>query len=389
MDEEEKDRLQDAISQYNQDIQMPPYDTDSRRSDTREYEEYVEDEESSRKQTSYEKLCLKSASMLPVAADDSTRDRLSGPLKLLDWDITPGMVVSGATAVGAGLFVAWALLFAANFALGNLVPVSIMAIFVLVPFVAGIYTYLKPVYDAKEKVVESSQEMILSILYMVIYMESSPNLEGAVRFAALNLEGPIAKDLKGVLWNVEVRNFDTVEESLAHYSQKWKDYNDDYLESLQLIQTAVQEPNPERRDQLLDDAIDRILEGTEERMNSYAKGLKTPVAILNAFGALLPILGMIMLPLVSSFIDAIGVPHLFTIFNIMLPAALYWFMRQILSSRPPTVSVSASDTETMPSRGRFTVSVLGMEMQVPSWVPGSRRVSLGVGLRLLGLRCFP
>jgi hypothetical protein len=45
-------------------------------------------------------------------------------------------------------------------------------------------------------------------------------------------------------------------------------------------------------------------------------------------------------------------------------------MRQILSSRPPTVSVSASDAETLPPRGRFTVSVLGAEMQVPSWVPG-------------------
>ncbi len=398
MDEEEKDRLEDVISRYNQDVQMPPYDTNSRRGDTREYEEYVEEEDTSQQKTSYEKLCLRSASVLPVAADDSTRERLSGPLKLLDWDITPGMVVSGASAVGIGLFAVWISLFGINFALRTPlsdggysypVPLSIVAIFVFVPFVAGIYTYLKPVYDAKEKVVESSQEMILSILYMVIYMESSPNLEGAVRFAALNLEGPIAKDLRGVLWNVEVRNFDTVEESLAHYSQIWKDYNDDYLESLQLIQTAVQEPNPERRDQLLDDAIDRILEGTEERMNSYAKGLKTPVAILNAFGALLPILGMIMLPLVSAFIDAIGFPHLFTIFNVILPAALYWFMRQILSSRPPTVSVSASDAETLPPRGRLTVSVFGAEMQLPSWVPGLAVFLLVSAYGFWGFITFP
>jgi len=389
LDEEEKDRLEDVISRYNQDVQMPPYDTDSRRGDTREYEEYVEEEETSRQKTSFEKLCLRSASVLPVAADESTRERLSDPLKLLNWDITPGMVVSGATAVGAGLFVAWALLFAVNFGLGNPVPVSIMAIFALVPFVAGIYTYLKPVYDAREKVVESSQEIILSVLYMVIYMESSPNLEGAVRFAALNLDGPIAKDLRGVLWNVEVRNFDTVEQSLAHYSRIWKDYNDDYLESLQLIQTAVQESNPERRDQLLDDAIDRILEGTEERMNGYAKGLKTPVAILNAFGALLPILGMIMLPLISSFIDAIGIAHLFAIFNIALPVALYWFMRQILSSRPPTISVSASDAETLPSRGKFKFSVAGMAMQIPSWVLGFAVFLLVSAYGFWGFAAFP
>lgn len=376
MDEDEKNRLQDIVNNLNKDVQLPPYDNTSKKSYSREYQKYQEEEELEREKTQYERLCLKMGDLLNLKAGETSQQKLTKPLRLLGWDITPGMVLSAAVGIGFFSFIGWFTLFVLNMGLGSVlgsapIPMSIMFILAVLPLAAGAYTYYKPVYEAKNKVIESSGEMILAILYMVIYMRSSPNIEGAIRFAALNLEGPISKDLKGILWDVEVGKFNRITDSLGNYTRKWKGYNDDFLESLQLLQSAVNEPNSNRRETLLQDSIDRMLDGTKEKMKHYAQGLKTPVMILNALGAMLPVMGMIMLPLISVFMgDAITTTHLFLIFNILLPGVLYWFMQRVLSSRPPTVSSQPTSQEELPTRGRYTLEILGGRMDIPTWPIG-------------------
>ncbi|MBY6293969.1 hypothetical protein GLU60_01115 [Nanohaloarchaea archaeon H01] len=390
MDDEEKDRLEDIVNDLNRDLEMPPYDNDTKRGYSREYKEYQEEEKDETDKTTYEKLCIKAADLLSVKAGDRTQNKLTPPLRLLGWDITPGMVLSAAVGVSFGLFVLWFMVFMSNLILGPFIPVSIMLILGVVALGSGVYTYFKPVYAAKNKVIKSSGEMILAVLYMVIYMRSSPNLEGAIRFAALNLEGPIADDLKGILWDLEVGKYNNVEEALEEYTKSWKDYNDDFLESLQLLKAAVNEPNDQRRETLLQDSINRILDGTQEKMKHYAQGLKTPVMILNAMGAMLPVLGMIMLPLISVFMgSAISLTHLFLIFNVLLPGFLYWFMQRVLSSRPPTVSTQPSSEETLPERWYYQLNILGEERNIPVW-PIGLGIFLFIGLYgLIGYLIFP
>ena len=395
MDDEERDRLEDIVNNLNKNVEMPPYNNSSKKRYSREYENYKEDEEVRRQKNFYERLCIRMGSLLNLKAGKSSQEKLSAPLRLLGWDITPGMVLSASIGVGFIAFIGWFFLFLINFGLNILlgsspIPLSIMLLVLAVPIAAGIYTYYKPIYDAKNKVIESSGEIILTVLYMVIYMRSSPNLEGAIRFAALNLDGPISKDLKGILWDIEIGKYNRVEESLEEYTLAWKDYNDDFLESLQLLKAAVNEPNNDRRERLLQDSIDRILDGTQEKMKHYAQGLKTPVMILNAMGAMLPVLGMIMLPLISVFMgDAITSNHLFLIFNILLPGFLYWFMKRVLSSRPPTVSSEPTSLEELPDRGKYTFNILGKDLNLPVWPLGAL-IFLLIGLYgLIGYLIFP
>ncbi|PSH00082.1 MAG: hypothetical protein BRC28_01590 [Nanohaloarchaea archaeon SW_4_43_9] len=369
MDEKERNRLKEIVDDLNKGMELPPYNTGSERGYSREYKEYKKEEKEDQRLSRYERLCIKFSEILDIRAGERTQEKLSPPLSLLKWDVTPGMVLSAAVGVSFSMFALWAVLFLVNMLLGPLIPISIMVIAGLIAVGSGAYIYYKPVYDAKNKVIKSSGEMILSILYMVIYMRSSPNLEGAIRFAGLNLEGPISKDLKGILWDVEVGKFNNIEKSLENYTRAWKNYNDDFLESLQLLKAAVNEPNKERRESLLQDSIDRILDGTQEKMKHYAQGLKTPVMILNAMGAMLPVLGMIMLPLISVFMgSSITITHLFLTFNIMLPGFLYWFMQRILSSRPPTVSSKPTSEESLPTRGKYLIESLNIE--IPTWPIG-------------------
>lgn len=397
MDEDEEERLKEILGDIDKDVKMPPYDDSSGERFSKRYQDYKQDEAESERKNSYEKLCYQMSNILGLKAEEKTKRKLNPAIKLLDWEITPGMVLSASIGVFALTFGLWILGFILNEASGaalglegGIIPTSLIAIMVLVPFMAGGYTFYKPIFDAKSKVIESSGEMILAVLYMVVYMRSSPNLEGAVRFAALNLEGPISRDLKKVLWSVEVGEFKRIDTALEDYTSRWKNYNKDFLESLNLLKAATNEPNPNRRERLLQDAIDNILDGTQEKMKHYAQSLETPVMILNAVGALLPVLGMIMLPLISAFLGGLITPlHLFIIFNLMLPTFLWLFMQRTLSSRPPTVQTKPVSEDSLPKRGRYEFKIGEDDYDIPVWPIGAA-ITLVISIYgIIGYLSFP
>ena len=398
MDEDEEERLKDIIKDLDRNVEMPPYDTNSSKEGfSRRYKEYKEEDSNSRETSTYENFCYQMSSILNLKADESTKNKLNPAIRLLGLEVTPGMVLSATVGVFILSFAFWILAIIFNQALGavlglgsGIIPFSLMAILVLVPLMLTGYTFYKPIFDAKTKVIESSGEMILAILYMVVYMRSSPSLEGATRFAALNLEGPISQDLKKVLWSVEVGEFKRIDSALEDYTSRWKNYNKDFLESLNLLKAATNEPNPQRRESLLQDAIDNILDGTQEKMKHYAQGLETPVMILNAVGALLPVLGMIMLPLISTFLGGLITPlHLFILFNIMLPSFLWVFMQQTLSSRPPTVNTAPVSEESLPERGKFHFEFMDNDYKVSTW-PIGVAIALVIGFYgIVGYLSFP
>ncbi|MFB6203561.1 MAG: hypothetical protein ABEK01_03650 [Candidatus Nanohaloarchaea archaeon] len=388
-DEDKEERINDILEDLDKDVEMPPYDTSDKDSYSRAYKEFKEETEHSKSKNRYERLCNLYANIFHLKADESVQESLNDPIKLLGWNITPGMVLSASVGVFLTGTLFWTLIFLINMLVG-IIPVTVMILFLSVPLTAGAYTYLKPKYAAKNKVIRSSGEMILAILYMVVYMRSSPNLEGGVRFAALNLEGPISKDLKGILWDLEVGNYNRIEEAMEDYTRRWKGYNDDFLESLTLLKAAMQEPGQDRMERMLQDSIDNILDGTREKMKHYAQSLETPVMIINAMGAMLPVLGMIMLPLITAFMGGLITPvHLFVMFNILLPGFLYWFMQRTLSSRPPTVSTEPIDEDTLPERGKYRIDILGFSGKIPVW-PIGLLLFLAFGLYgIAGYAYFP
>lgn len=390
LSDEEKDRVKDILNDIDRDIERPPYDYDQHSLYSKRYKEFKEEEEKSREETRYERLCNSMASYLSLEADEDMQNKLNPPLNLLGWNLTPGMVLSATVGVAVVSFFAWMMLFGLNIMLGAIIPVSLMVVTLSVPIGLSAYTFYKPIFDAKNKVIRSSGDIIFSVLYMVVYLRQSPNLEGAVRFAALNLEGPISKDLKQVLWDVEVGEYSSVDDSLEDYTRRWKNYNDDFLESLNMIKVAINEPNDSRREDLLQDAIDNILDGTKEKMKHYAQSLETPVMIINAMGAMLPVLGMIMLPLISAFLGGVITPlHLIIIFNILLPIFLYVFMQRTLSSRPPTIQSKPSDEDLMPERGKYDFEMMNRTFSVSTWVIGLAVFLVVSAYGIVGYLSFP
>jgi hypothetical protein len=181
---------------------------------------------------------------------------------------------------------------------------------------------------------KASNQMVLCVFYVVTYMRHTPNLENAIVFAADHLAPPLALDLKKVLWDVETERYASAKESLDAYLESWKKWNIEFIESFHLIESSLYEGDESRRLNSLDKALEVMLEETYEKMLHYAHNLQNPITMLHMLGVIMPILGLVILPLVVSFMEEAKWYHIALLYNITLPLIVYYMGRSILSQRP-------------------------------------------------------
>lgn len=286
--------------------------------------------------TIYEKLCNFSEKILKVEPDKKKLPEIEEAIKICHLNITPAGVNS--LALLGPLMVAFIIIFFTYVLPSFLVPGSGSMFFVLFGLIAaaGMIIPLQkmPFFLANNWRMRASNQMVLSIFYIVTYMRHTSNLERAISFAAEHLSPPLSIDLKKVLWDVESEKFDSLKESLDDYLQTWRKYNMEFIESLHLIESSLYESSESRRLNALDRGLNVILEETYEKMLHYAHNLKGPLTTLHMLGIILPILGMVILPLMVSFMPEVKWYHLFVVYNIVLPIVVFYLSRSILSTRP-------------------------------------------------------
>lgn len=208
-------------------------------------------------------------------------------------------------------------------------------VFSLFVGVALIFMFLQiPDFIANQWRMRASNQMVLCIFYVVTYMRHTSNFERAIEFAANYLAPPLSLDMKKVLWDVEIERYDTVKESLDFYLETWRKWNSEFIESFHLVESSLYESSDERRLTILDKALEVMLEGTKEKMLHYVQNLKSPITTLHMLGVILPILGLVILPLMVNFSEGIMWWHISTIYNVVLPALVYFLGKKILVNRP-------------------------------------------------------
>lgn len=228
-----------------------------------------------------------------------------------------------------------------------------------------------PKFMANTWRMKASNQMVQSIFYLVTYMRHTSNLERAIEFAADHLDPPLALDFRKILWDVETQRYSTIRDSADAYLQTWKEWNKEFVESFHLIESSLFEGAEERRLALLDKALDVILNGTYENMLHYAHSLKSPMTMLHMLGVILPILGLVILPLVVSFMGGgagsnpfVTAIYISVLYNVSLPIGVFYLGKTILSKRP--AGYGAIDIGEKPGIKRFrNVNInLGKKMVV-------------------------
>lgn len=316
----------------------------------------------------YENLCKISEKVLQIKPDQKQSQELQESIDICHLGITPAGSVSASI-----LTPMMTVLFGSLLSYFFFQSMFFLVFFVLLGF--SIYKILSslPHFLANNWRLKASNQMVLCIFYVVTYMRHTPNLENAIVFAADHLSPPLALDLKKVLWDVETEKYSSVKESLDAYLESWKKWNIEFIEAFHLIESSLYEGDESRRLNSLDKSLEVILEETYEKMLHYAHNLQNPITMLHMLGVIMPILGLVILPLVVSFMEEAKWYHIALLYNIALPLIVYYMGRSILSQRP-TGYGDTDISEDNPEIKKFkyiNISFGSMELQMsPLFISG-------------------
>ncbi len=327
----------------------------------------------------YEKLCSLSEKLMKIKPDPKKAIDLQEAIDITHMDITPAGAVSFSFLMPVA-----AALFGALFAF-----LVFQSTFFVLLFVIAAMSMIKPLAKAPEFIannwrLKASNQMVLCVFYVVTYMRHTSNLEKAIEFASEHLAPPLSLDLKKILWDVETEKYSSVKESLDMYLETWKKWNLEFIESIHLIESSLYEGEESRRLSALDKSLDVILDETYEKMLHYAHNLQNPITMLHMLGIILPILGLVILPLVVSFMDNVRWYHLAVIYNVILTVVVYYLGKNIISKRPTGYGDTdiAEENPELKKYRNVIIKIGANEIQI---TPAFFSVFAGAALFLIGL----
>jgi len=347
---------------------------------SREYKLYNEEEKfASLRRTFYAKACNSAEKIIKVKPDKKSAQKMEETIEFAHLKVTPTGVSS--------LTILFLLVTMAPLLLLMTLPIlklpglplgyGALAIMLSLFFTYYIYSYPKRLRRRYES--EAGSELVTLVLYIAMYMRNVPNLEGAVKFASQNLGGMLGYEMKKLLWDVELGTYLSMQEAISDYTGKWSK-NRPFVESIELMITSLKQIG-EKRIQLLDEAVNIILEGSREQARHFNQNLKLPVMVVHALGIVLPVMGLVLFPVVAVFLNVSSV-ILFVGYDIFLPLILYFVISNILETRPATFSkIDISENPDVPPAGKFAYGKKYMRAWPVGLLAGA--IVIGFGFFLL------
>ena len=287
----------------------------------------------------YERACKTLGKVVRIRLKGSDEERLRKSIERARLDIKPSEAagLSIFVLVMAMLFtvlISVAIWFLQGMEPGNF-PFIIFFLLFFVSFFLFYYLNSLPQRLEQRWRLKASSQMVPCILYMVVYMRHTSNLERAVHFAAQHLQPPLSLDLKKIFWNVETGKYATIKDALDYYLETWREYNIEFVEAFHLIESSLYEPNEARRVGILEKSLEVILDGVYEKMLHYVHDIKSPITNIYMLGIVLPTLGLALLPLASTLLQGvINWFHVMILFNVLIPFIVFYMTNSVLTKRP-------------------------------------------------------
>ena len=181
----------------------------------------------------------------------------------------------------------------------------------------------------------------------VLRMQIEPATESAVRFAADTGSSSLAANLST---HIDAA-VGTPRTGLLSFAEEWSDRFPAMQRSAYLLASAQQAPAGERA-RTLDRSLGAVLDGTRDRMAEFTNAIRGPTTILYAFGVMIPLALVALLPALGFVGYEISIWYLVVGYDIVLPitltgACLWLLVRRPIAFPPPKVTRSHPD---VPSR---------------------------------------
>ena len=331
-----KPNVDDILKKYKSKIEGQIETSSVNYNYSREYNQFKQ--EMAPQLTRYEKLCKSLGSFVKIKISEKDENKLRKSLEISHIDINPSEAFGLSVFVSMSVFLVSLLISVAVFLIsGDLANFPFM-FFVMMCGVALFCLYFVKSYPerlANQWRLKASSQMVPAILYVVVYMRHTPNLEKAIAFASEHLDYPLALDFRKVFYDVEIGKFSSIKESLDNYLENWKDYSFEFIEAFHLIESSLFEPDNERRITTLEKSLQVVLDGVYDKMLKFTHDVRSPITNVYMLTVVLPVLGIALLPLASVLVgDFLKWYHIFILYTMILPFITFYLTDRIMFLRP-------------------------------------------------------
>jgi len=283
----------------------------------------------------YETLCKGLGNIIRLKVAKKDEERIQKQLDIAHLSVSPSQTITLALISLFLTFFVGVLIALLVFFVRRTFPFLFLFLVLIVSLFLFYYTYTMPFRIANKWRLKASSQMVPCILYIVAYMKHTSNLERAIAFAAQHLQPPLSLDLRKVFWDIETGRFSNIKDSLENYLETWRESNIEFIESFHLIESSLYEPTETRRIEVLERALQVILDGVYEKMLKYSREVRSPLTNIYMLGIVLPTLGIALLPLASTLLGGIlQWYHVFLLFNLIIPFFVFYLTSEILLKRP-------------------------------------------------------
>jgi len=319
-------------------------------------------------------------------SDVTVSDDLVDSLAFIESDLEGETVVRAGYATGIVALLPLCGLFLAP------LPLSATLAVILATALGLIHTvHTAPQIAAAIRRTEALGETPTLIGRAVLRMQIEPTTERAVRFAADTGEGPLAKSLDG---HIERAN-GTPQSGLIAFATEWVAWFPALRRSAYLLETAQDAPDGDRG-RTLERALGAILTGTRDQMATFTSAIRGPATGLYAFGVLLPLALVALVPAGAIVGYAVSVWPFVFLYNLVLPgtliAASIWMLsRRPVAFPPPTVTRDHPDVpERLPLRltwgvAAAVVAFVFTALLGPRYLAPIAALGMGLGVTLMAL----
>jgi hypothetical protein len=288
--------------------------------------------------SSYERACKSLGNIIKINISEKDRKKIQRHLEIAHLDIEAWQALGLAVVSFLAVFFIGILISLAVVLIKGSIAAFPLLFFSLITLFSVFLFYFVQAYPsrlANKWRLKASSQMVPAILYIVVYMRHTPNLEKAVAFASEHLQYPLALDFKKVFYDVQTGKFSTIKESLDNYLETWRDYNIEFIESFHLIESSLFEPDNSRRISILEKSLQVVLDGVYDKMLKFTHDVRSPLTNVYMLGVVLPTLGLALLPLASAMIgEYIKWYHVLILFNLIIPFLVFYLTDKVMADRP-------------------------------------------------------